>query len=74
MSLLNDFFAKICLLRSVEPDGNVILYRPSCSGNTRLGGFFGGSLSELSILSTLIPFKIQSNDTVSINMAAILSK
>lgn len=37
------FFAKICLLRSVVPDGNLILYRPSCSGRTRRAGFAGAT-------------------------------
>lgn len=64
--LRNAFFAKICLLRSVDPDGSVILYRPSCSGRTRLGGFLGGSPSELSLPSTLIPFRNSTIRTKSI--------
>lgn len=40
--LRDAFFAKICLLRSVVPDGNFTLYLPSCSGRTRLAGFAGG--------------------------------
>lgn len=55
--LLEAFLARICLLRSVVPDGSVILYRPSCSGNTRRGGFFAGADSKISISSTLIPEK-----------------
>lgn len=51
------FLAKICLLRSVEPDGSVILYRPSCSGKTRRAGFLLDALPELSVSSTLIPTK-----------------
>lgn len=34
--------ARICLLRSVVPDGKVTLYLPSCSGSTRRAGFVGG--------------------------------
>lgn len=52
------FLARICLLRSVVPDGSVILYRPSCSGNTRRGGFFAGAASKISISSTLTPKNI----------------
>lgn len=38
--------ARICLLRSVVPDGSVILYRPSCSGNTRRTFGFDSVLSD----------------------------
>lgn len=48
------FFARICLLRSVEPDGSVILYLPSCSGNTRRGGFFEFSATTF-IVSIILP-------------------
>jgi hypothetical protein len=43
--------AKISLLRSVVPLGNVILYRPSCSGSTRLAGFGCESSSTIFALT-----------------------
>jgi len=45
--------ARICLLRSVVPEGRVTLYLPSCSGSTRLAGFAGGETFALATTGAL---------------------